>query len=134
MPYSWPATAIIEYTWTSLEKISTQKNLIYGDGMCGGILINRRTILTTASCFRNVITFYDWGLGISLTTSIHLNSFHPTLESIYNIYVGTDQYVYYYTDLPHVEIADFRKVIIVSGLGFVVFSLKITFFYKASTI
>lgn len=84
--------------------------------MCGGVLINRRTILTSASCFENVITYYDYFSGKYSSVAIHLNNFHPTLESIYNIYVGTDEYVYTYTDLPHVEVADFDELIIVSIL------------------
>ncbi|CAF0914930.1 unnamed protein product [Brachionus calyciflorus] len=111
-PYSWPATAIIEYTYTALVKLEASRVLLYDQGMCGGVLINRKHILTSANCIKEQIETYDYISGNLIKINVTLNNFHPSLDSIYNIYMGTDEYVYYFADLPHVVVEDFDKVII----------------------
>ncbi|CAF0933942.1 unnamed protein product [Brachionus calyciflorus] len=111
IPYSWPAIAIIEYVYTALIKLETSRVLVYDWGMCGGVLINRKHILTSASCFKEQVEAYDYSSGKYVKVNLTLNNFHPTLESIYNIYMGSDKYVYYYEDLPHVVVEDFSQII-----------------------
>lgn len=93
--------------------MESQRVLVGNSEECGGVLINRKTILTSANCFDGQFDYYDYYTSKTYKINVTLNSFHPTLESIYNIYTGTDEYVYYYTDLPHVEVDDFDQVIIV---------------------
>ena len=55
-------------------------------GFCGGTLIDRKTILTAASCIRRSVNFnYN---GSNYTDNIYSNSFYPTTASQYKIYLG----------------------------------------------
>ena len=46
---------------------------------CGGTLIDRKNILTAASCIQKTVTYNG---------SVFTNSYYPTIESQYTVYLG----------------------------------------------
>jgi hypothetical protein len=57
---------------------------------CGGVLLNRRTIMTSASCLKN--TIFERVRNTLLMANPGLNEFEPTYNTIYNVYVGAGTY------------------------------------------
>jgi hypothetical protein len=56
--------------------------------MCSGLLVDRRTIVTAAHCIVKKIDFVYKSMQYS--TEVTPNSFYPTQESMYKIYLGMD--------------------------------------------
>ncbi|CAF0991079.1 unnamed protein product [Brachionus calyciflorus] len=112
VPYSWPATGIIEFMYTTLAKVSHQKVLVYNYDACGAVLINRKTALTAAHCIKTDFSFTSWASRTNTMINVTFNNFHPTLESIYSLYFGINKFVYYSVDLPHVQMGDVKDIII----------------------
>lgn len=75
MPYSWPSTALIYFTYRTSDSISVSY-------ICGGSLIDRLTILTAAHCI--IKTIYLQNREIKVVP----NEYYPTIESMYKVYLG----------------------------------------------
>ncbi|CAF1120138.1 unnamed protein product, partial [Brachionus calyciflorus] len=71
--------------------------------------------LTSASCVHTEFTYEDYYLSKTVTVKVKVNNFHPTLESIYSVYVGVVSNPNWGVDLPHVELANIEKIIIHEG-------------------
>ncbi|RNA36627.1 serine protease easter [Brachionus plicatilis] len=121
VPFSWPATGILEFMYTAFVKFEYQHILVSIYDQCGAVLINRKTALTAAHCIKKSSQFYDYLYSKYFTLNISFNNFHPNLESIYSAYFGTHQFVDYYVDLPHVQMGDIHDIYVV---GVFIFELK----------
>ncbi|CAF0732669.1 unnamed protein product [Brachionus calyciflorus] len=111
VPFSWPATAHMQFTYTDFERFENFSTAISYGYVCAGILINRKTVLTTASCFRTSFQYYDARLRKFYTVYITPNEFYPDLNRAINFYFGIDRYVYYDQDLEYVFHSGVSKVI-----------------------
>ncbi|RMZ94907.1 Transmembrane protease serine, partial [Brachionus plicatilis] len=112
VPYSWPASGITELLYTAFDKIGYQRMLVQYYDQCGAVLINRRTALTAAHCIKQNFQAYDWNYDLYFTVNITFNNFHPNYESIYSMFFGTHNFIYYGMDLPHVQMGDIHDIYI----------------------
>jgi hypothetical protein len=81
VPYSWPATVGIRIT-VELDTIFRRRRVIFPLARhCAGMLLNRRSILTTASCLKNKIIQNI--LGTTYETDLVLDDRHDSIKSIY---------------------------------------------------
>lgn len=88
VPNSWPSAALVVFTYKNLAYISSLNvyvsiNQAYS---CGGILIDRNTLLTAAHCIqKNVRFIYN---NLYYMTEVTTSSEFPTIESMYTVYLG----------------------------------------------
>ncbi|CAF1023716.1 unnamed protein product [Brachionus calyciflorus] len=82
----WPSIAYVTLRYNFDLEINGQKNLFLYNRTCAATLINKRTLITGASCYEKQITFtYNSQV---YTVNVKPNNYHPTIESIFNVYLG----------------------------------------------
>ncbi|RNA05532.1 suppressor of tumorigenicity 14 -like protein [Brachionus plicatilis] len=108
-PNSWPATADILFRYTSEIQSPTGTHLVFGFDNCGGTIINRKAILTSASCIkRTFITFVDRKF---LSFPVETNKYHETIESMYSIYVAVVNQISFGVDIAPARYVKVEKII-----------------------
>jgi len=73
-----------------------------------------RFLLTAARCLKTEFIVFDWFYQTNYTFPIIPNAFYSSIEAMYNIYLGTEYFVYYGVDLPHVYLGYIESVIVVN--------------------
>ena len=94
IPYSHPATVDIYFFWEGLMYIpnSTLHYEIYYYDECNGVLINRRTILTSASCIITSIPFSPSGYkNDTIDLKKEYSPLYSEWNSHYEIYYKINQ-------------------------------------------
>lgn len=83
---SWPSIALIvfKYKFNYVAGGSTYTSTT--STICGGTLIDKNTILTTAHCYVTSVS-YTYG-GSSYTYAVRTNSYYSTIASMYTVYLG----------------------------------------------
>lgn len=108
-PNSWPATGDIIFRYTAEVKVSNQTFLASGFDNCGGTIINRKAILTSASCIkRTFLTFVNNKL---LSFPVELNKYHETIESMYFAFVAVVNQISFNTDIETARYVKIEKII-----------------------
>jgi hypothetical protein len=79
VPHSWPATAIIYFTYRTRVNINGHVRLQDYSAQCGGTLIDRTTVLTAAHCIITEFTITDDQTGTVYIYDIKPNEFYPTI-------------------------------------------------------
>lgn len=69
--------------------------------------------MTSADCVKRTFEYFDYTLYKWFTVNITLNNFHPTLDSIFNVYFGLNNFVTFGTDLPYVLMPNIQEIITV---------------------
>ena len=88
--HSRPATV---YIWLAFGGFFTDNQnqstfMTYYYSACDGVLINRMTILTAASCVPRTYTWFERSNGQNYTVNIAPNSFLHGWDSIYSVFIG----------------------------------------------
>ena len=114
VPFSWPATTILEFEFISMLTLSNQSTLVYKYSYCAGVLIDRQTVLTVAHCILTNFEYYDASQDESYTVNVTENVFRPDISSMYRLYIGLHSFIDYEEDLTNLRDFSIKQVIIVS--------------------
>lgn len=116
-PFSYPATTFFTFSYVSYVHVGDREYQTAYSSQCNGILINRRTILTAASC---IVQSYDFVLtdmeNKTIRVVVALNEAYPHLEQMYNIFTGVNQYIALNVDIFPVRQLALQEIIIVINL------------------
>lgn len=89
IPHQWPASSMFSFFYYSFyTTVDNREILGYDTSSCLALLINRKTILTTANCI--VQSFTNTWNNISYPINVTINDFAPSYEAMYNLYLGMD--------------------------------------------
>ena len=88
--HAWPSVVFLNFTYMADVDITYENELhsltVDFWMQCSGSLINRRTVLTSAQCAPNNVTFAY--RTRTYTTLVETNSYYPTMESMYRVILG----------------------------------------------
>ncbi|CAF1028591.1 unnamed protein product [Brachionus calyciflorus] len=108
-PHTWPATADILFNYRANYFIDSEQYLVFAFGNCGGTLINRKAILTTASCIKD--SFNTMLKNVSRTIPVTLNTFHDSFESMYEVFLAVVNQISFSGNIAPARHAPIEKII-----------------------
>lgn len=132
-PNSYPATVLIDIKWNGLKSNLTNDSREFYfsiSARCDGLLVNRRTILTAASCVRKYYETYiivnDLGL-VDVKFPVTIDNTHQHWDSLLTAYIGLNRYFYDRVDVSPARPVVIDDIIIVNNkatfLKFLIFYL-----------
>lgn len=82
MPHSWPFMVLVEINYKFYVKLGNKSLIDSISYLCGGTLIDRKTVLTAGHCILESIDYSGQ------TIYLKPNRFYPTVGSMYTVYLG----------------------------------------------
>ena len=120
-PFSYPATVYFYFFYRGVVKIpnSNLNYELYISKSCSGVLINRRTVLTAASCIANLQPSYSFSPSGYNNDTVYINKdnipYFQDWNSHYEIYFRIHRYItiYYLKNIYPTEQLPVKEVIVV---------------------
>jgi hypothetical protein len=112
--FAYPASVFIQMNYVAYVQVGAREYETYLYETCEGILINRRTILTAASCVLQSYQFYIDDINQTLTVPVQLNNAFPEWEQVYNIFTAVKNYIAVYTNLWPIRQLILQDIIVVN--------------------
>ena len=121
IPFSYPATVFFYFFYRGVVKIPNN-NLnyeLYISKSCTGVLINRRTVLTAASCIANLQPSYSFSPSGYNNDTVYINKdnipYFQDWNSHYEIYFRIHRYIsnYYLKNIYPTEQLPVKEIIVV---------------------
>ena len=127
IPASWPSIAYIVWSYRADFVAQLDTPTAYGTSVMAGTLIDTRRILTIAGIIPASIqvTFKN----VSYTINVVLNSYYPTLASMFKVYLGVQNVSTLTSPYPVYA----KSVVVKDVLNFLEVNFKIlyeVFFYS----
>ncbi len=97
--FSYPATVEIVTSYETNLLVNGHSYLPYYGKSCLGTLINRRTILTSATCVPDAFPYTPPGKTQTFNIPIVLNQFYDTWNSIFSVYFAVNKFGWFYADI-----------------------------------
>ncbi|CAF0704352.1 unnamed protein product [Brachionus calyciflorus] len=109
VPHSWPSIVLLTVEYKTIITIQDSEFFISKSFMCGGNLINRRTVVTAAHCIlRNFDKDFN---NETYSFNVTENAYYQSLESMYKVYLGVDYFVNSDNDIKPAEVYNVEQVI-----------------------
>ena len=84
--FRWPSTVLVIQNYKGDYNFNGVKLTISTTFMCGGTLINHRTVLTASHCIASSFE-YDYESS-TYELTIQPNSYYPNWQSMFKVYIG----------------------------------------------
>lgn len=124
--FSYPSTVLVKFYFYSMYREGNRTYNPNSYARCLGTLINRRTVITVASCLPRAFNFTPVNyLGQLITVKISLNDFYPEYGSMYSVWIGIHKYTYLDYNIAPIKLAKIKDIIWVVVLGRLVRQMKI---------
>ena len=136
MSFSYPALVLINFYYEKFIYINNSQYLAHYFKPCSGLLINRKSIITSASCeTRSFLYSSTYFSEEDVVVNVTLNARFPTISSMYSIYVANYKkinldYRYVFKTEPsrQLYLQEITTVNMASKLFFIIY--KFNYFYQ----
>lgn len=99
-PFTYPATTYITFRFTITIRVNDRIYLPQYRRSCFGTIVNRRTVMTAASCLPSTFPYSPSGFNNdTIILPVEFTEFYPTWQSIYNVHLGIHNFLWFDADV-----------------------------------